>query len=94
MLIGSYYPADPRTANCTDVTGELFGGDVVGQGTATCQATMGCLQAAQDFRGVTDCVLAAKPEVSHEASELVRCMSVAADPLAECGAQIEACGAI
>jgi hypothetical protein len=94
MLIGSYYPADPRTANCTDVTGKLFGGDIIGQGTQTCQATMGCLQGAQDLKAVTDCMLAAKPEVAHEASELLRCTFVAADPLAECGAQIQTCGAI
>jgi Copper type II ascorbate-dependent monooxygenase, C-terminal domain len=94
MLIGSYYPADPRTANCTDVTGQMFGGDVVGQGTATCQATMGCFQKAQGLPAVTDCVLAAKPEVSHEASEVLRCMSVATDPGAECGEQIATCSTL
>ncbi|MCW5807943.1 MAG: hypothetical protein KIT31_36660 [Deltaproteobacteria bacterium] len=94
MLIGSYYPADPRTANCTDPTGQIFGGDVIGQGTATCQATMGCLQTAGDLRAVTDCILAAKPEVAHEASELVRCSIGAADPAAQCGAQIQACAAL
>lgn len=95
MLIGSYYPADPRTANCLDPAGQLPGGDWIGQGTATCQATLGCLQGAQGgLPAVTDCMLAAKPEVAHEASEALRCFMAATDPVAECGPQIQACGAM
>jgi hypothetical protein len=93
MLIGSYYPADPRTANCLDPSGELPGGDWVGNGTATCAATLGCIQQAQGLPDITDCVLAADPSpaVSHATSELVRCMFGARDLAAECGAQIQAC---
>jgi hypothetical protein len=94
MLIGSYYPADLRTSNCTDPTGETFGGDIVGQGTATCQATLGCFQGAGDLRGITDCLLAAKPEVAHVTSEVLRCMNSATDVGTECGAQIQACAAL
>jgi hypothetical protein len=93
MLIGSYYPADARTANCSDPSGELPGGDWVGQGTATCAATMGCLQSAQSLETITTCVQAADAAVSHEVSELVRCFISASDPGAECGPQISACGA-
>jgi hypothetical protein len=93
MLIGSYYPADPRTANCLDPSGQLPGGDWVGQGTATCAATMGCLQNAQGLDVVTTCVVAADPAVSREVSELVRCFMAASDPGAECGPQIGACSA-
>jgi len=95
MLIGSYYPADPRTANCLDAAGKLPGGDWVGSGSATCAQTMQCVQGTGgDFRALTDCMLAAKPEVAHESSELARCFFMATDPAAECGAQIQACAAI
>jgi hypothetical protein len=95
MLIGSYYPADPRTSNCTDATGKLPGGNWIGQGTASCQQTMGCIQQAQaqGLPGITDCMLAASPTVSSESSELLRCFIGAADPFADCGPQIQACAA-
>ncbi|HEU0029456.1 MAG TPA: hypothetical protein VFQ53_02400 [Kofleriaceae bacterium] len=92
MLIGSYYPADPRTAACLDATGKLPGGDWIGQGTATCQATLGCMQnAGGDFHAITDCMLGAKPEVAHVSSEMLRCFFGAANPASECSAQINAC---
>jgi hypothetical protein len=94
MLIGSYYPADLRTANCLDEAGQLPGGDWVGQGSATCQQTMGCLQGAGDNLGaVTDCVVASKADVSVELSAALRCFMTATDPLSQCGPQIQACGA-
>ena len=36
VLIGSYYPADPRTSTCLDESGQILGGEWIGQGTATC----------------------------------------------------------
>jgi hypothetical protein len=94
MLIGSYYPADPRTANCLDESGALPGGDWIGQGSATCQQTMGCLQGAgNNLHAVTDCVLASKPEVSVELSAALRCFMSATNPATQCGPQIQACGA-
>ena len=94
MLIGSYYPADPRTANCLDPSGKLPGGDWVGQGSATCQQTLGCLQTAGgQLHNVTDCVMASQPEVSVELSAALRCFMGATNPLGECGAQIQACSA-
>jgi hypothetical protein len=94
MLIGSYYPRDPRTARCLDAGGNLPGGDWIGQGTATCATTMGCFQGAKSFQDMTDCVLASKPDVAHPVSELARCLFVATNPLQQCGAQIQACGAL
>lgn len=91
MLIGSYYPADPRTSNCLDESGKLPGGDWIGQGTATCQQTMGCLQSAAGFPAMTDCMLAASPNVARASSDLLRCFFAAEDPVAQCGAQIQAC---
>ena len=94
MLIGSYYPADPRTANCLDENGALPGGDWIGQGSATCQQTLGCLQGAgTNLHAVTDCVLASKPEVSVELSAALRCFMGASNPASQCGPQIQACGA-
>ena len=94
MLIGSYYPADPRTANCLDETGKLPGGDWVGQGSATCKDTLTCVQGtAGNLQGVTDCVMAAKPEVSAEMSAALRCFMGAQNPFAECSPQIQACSA-
>jgi hypothetical protein len=95
MLIGSYYPADPLTANCLDPTGNLPGGDWVGQGTATCAQTLQCIQSASsDFHAITSCMLDSAPAVSHPASELLRCLFSASDPVTQCSAQIAACAAI
>ena len=95
MLIGSYFPADPRTANCLDASGQLPGGDWIGTGSQTCAQTMQCLQGTGgDFRALTDCMLAADPKVSHVSSELVRCFVASSDPGTQCGPQIEACAAL
>ena len=92
MLIGSYYPADARTASCTDAAGNLPGGDWIGQGTATCAQTAGCIQGAGgDLHAITDCVLASAPAVAHPMSELLRCLFGAANPATDCQAQITAC---
>jgi hypothetical protein len=96
MLIGSYYPADPRTSACTDESSGL-GGEWVGNGTATCAATFACFQTAfgaSDFiRAITDCVDAASPAVAGTSSAVLRCFANAEDPESECQAQIAACNA-
>ena len=91
MLFASYYPADPRTASCLDESGGFFGGEWIGQGTATCKQTMDCLQQAQGVPAMTDCMLAASPSVSRESSELLRCLVRTEDPQIECGPEIQAC---
>jgi hypothetical protein len=91
MLIGSYYPADARTASCLDATGKLPGGDWIGQGTASCAQTLGCVQSADGLEAITDCMLASDPSVSHPTSELLRCVFGAQDPAADCQSQIETC---
>ena len=101
MLIGSYYPADPRTANCQGANGEPFGGEWIGQGEATCADTMSCVLGI-DFenpgRDVTeplaDCVLASDGAVSAEASAFLRCLFSSADPINDCAEQMAACEAI
>jgi hypothetical protein len=94
MVIGSYYPADPRTSNCLDETGTLPAGDWYGQGTGTCQQMLGCLPGAgPGLRGVTDCMMETSPAVAHVSSELLRCMFTAQNPSTECAAQMQACAA-
>lgn len=95
MLIGSYYPADPRTAHCLDADGGS-GGEWVGNGTATCAETLGCVQAALgggfDLHALTDCFDAASPAVAHESSAMMNCFINRGDPSA-CQAEIAACQA-
>lgn len=97
MVVGSYYPADPRISNCLDEAGQLPGGDWIGSGTATCKQTMSCIQTAAGLRGMTDCILAATPTVAHATSELVRCFYgsqlAGKNPATECGPQIQTCAA-
>lgn len=93
MVVGSFYPADARTSNCLDETGQIPAGDWFGQGTGTCQQMLGCLQSAPDLRGATDCMMATSPAVAHASSEVLRCFFTARDPAAECGAQLQACAA-
>jgi hypothetical protein len=94
MLIGSYYPADARTANCLDESGKLPGGNWVGQGDKTCGETLSCLQATGgNLQLVTDCVVASKPDVSVEVSSALRCFMTATNPLTQCSSQISACNA-
>ena len=94
-LAASYYPADPRTAFCLEESGRALSAEWIGQGTATCQQTMGCLQEAvsKDLPAITDCMLAASPTVSAESSALLRCMFRAQNPLTECGVELQACAA-
>lgn len=97
MLIGSYYPANPRTSNCQLADGGL-GGEWVGNGTATCAATYTCfqsaVQAADVVRAVTDCIDAASPSVAAESSAVLRCLANSDDPATECQAVVTACQAI
>jgi hypothetical protein len=94
MLIGSYYPRDPHTADCTDENGNLAG-EWVGNGNASCAATWTCFQGAfqaqgNKLHGITDCIDKASPEVAAESSALLRCIFARNDP-AMCGAEIAAC---
>lgn len=95
MLIGSYWPADPRISNCLDAEGGM-GGTWIGEGEATCAQTWTCLQGAfgapDALRAITDCMVVARPEVAAESSALLRCFANGGDPGA-CAAQIAACEA-
>lgn len=94
MLIGSYYPADPRTSNCADADGGL-GGEWVGNGTATCAETFACLMeafgATDLIRAGADCIDAASPAVAAESSAVLRCFASAEDPATGCEAEVSAC---
>jgi hypothetical protein len=94
MLIGSYYPADPATANCLDQDFRIAG-EWVGNGTATCATTLGCLQTAfeaEDVIGaITDCMDEVDPRLAAPSSAVLACVMSSADPFVDCAAQIEAC---
>jgi hypothetical protein len=105
MLIGSYYPADPATANCMispdqPGTGNI-GAEWIGNGKATCKDTFACVQ--QSFGGgfslekMTDCLMASDPAVSKEMSDSVRCLilnlSAGKDPATACQTEFAACQA-
>jgi hypothetical protein len=100
MLIGSYYPADKRTANCLDESGENLAGEWIGEGTATCADTMSCVLGIDfsdpeidAFKLITDCALDADPAVSRESSDFLLCLFSSDDPVNDCAAQIETCQA-
>jgi hypothetical protein len=99
MLIGSYYPADPATAQCAFDPAKPYetanlGAEWVGQGKATCSETLTCMQQVflnfnlEDF---TRCVVASDPAVSREMSDVVQCVFTAKNPLADCTAQFDTC---
>jgi hypothetical protein len=102
MLIGSYYPASPGTANCAadpnapEETGSL-GGEWVGNGKATCAATMGCVQgtfsgAGDVFQGITSCMMESDPAVSKEMSDALRCLFMnGQNATTACKTQFDAC---
>ncbi|MFO0616786.1 MAG: hypothetical protein U0414_29600 [Polyangiaceae bacterium] len=96
MLIGSYYPTDRATANCEDDDGNLAA-EWVGEGSATCADTLGCIQSAfaadAPLQGITTCMLAADPAVSVESSAALDCILRSADPIHDCAPQIGACAA-
>ncbi len=94
MLIGSYYPADPRTANCLNETGNFLAGEWIGSGSASCAETLGCLEVAETLPALTNCMLAADPAVSKEASEVALCLVQSQDPQTQCATEIDACQAL
>lgn len=105
MLIGSYYPADPATANCLDdpnlpVDQNSIGGEWVGNGQATCAQTFDCIQQAlgkNSFEAMMSCVTASDPAVSPEMSAAIRCMfksfGQGKDPAMSCPMEFGACQA-
>jgi hypothetical protein len=102
MLIGSYYPADPATAQCALDPANPYqtaniGAEWVGDGTATCAETLDCFQ--QNFgpnftmEGFTHCVVGSDPAVSREMSDVAHCLFTTPDPMVNCKTQIDACAA-
>lgn len=104
MLIGSYYPADPWTANCQrekDLPpgSRMTGADWIGNGQATCAETAACVQqvivGGKGINGIMPCVSASDPSVSKEMSASLRCLfnayAAGKDPSTECQAEFAAC---
>jgi hypothetical protein len=95
MLVGPYWPADPRTSNCLDKKGDIAG-EWVGNGTTGCADTWSCLVDTFDEEDVvsriSDCLDASSPDVSAEVSSALRCV-IHEGALEGCEAQIAACEA-
>jgi hypothetical protein len=102
MFISSYWPAKPEVSNCATDPDNIedtqnLNANWVGQGTATCAETLVCIQqidpkGEDDFlHGLTDCVLASRPESSEVVSNGVRCLLTTDDPGNECAPEIDAC---
>ncbi len=102
MFISSYWPATPQVSNCAldpdDVQNtQNLNANWVGQGTAACPATLGCIAGIQSsgffefLADLTDCVLASRPESSVLVSDGVRCLMTSSDPQTECETEIDAC---
>lgn len=102
MFISSYWPAKNEVSNCAvdpnDVQNtQNLNADWIGQGTQTCTQTLVCIQGIEGegfygfLHGLTDCVLASRPESSEVVSDGVRCLMTKADPMTECAAEIDAC---
>ncbi len=104
MLIGSYYPANAWTANCRldtwkPASQSFPGADWVGNGSATCAATMSCVQQAlvggKGLEGLTPCVTNSNPAVSTEMSAALRCLfnsfDAGTDPTTVCKTEFATC---
>jgi len=101
MLIGSYYPADPATANCRaePMPGEpdFIGAEWVGDGKATCAETFACVQSAlsMGFEETMPCVTNSDPAVSREMSDALLCLfkslGAGQDPTMTCQTEFDAC---
>ncbi len=103
MFIASYWPARPEVSNCAVDANDVqrtqnLNADWVGNGTDTCVQVLGCMQQIEqgggffDFlHGLTDCVLASRPESSEVVSDGVRCILTKDDPQTECATEIAAC---
>jgi len=80
MLIGSYYPADPATANCLEPESDHLAAEWVGNREASCAQTLDCISSAgsdspDSLDGLTSCMDQADPAVAAAASNAVRARS-------------------
>ena len=103
MFIASYWPASPDVSNCALDANDILNtqnmnADWVGAGTKTCGETLQCVQGIEfdgDFyafiRGLTDCVIASRPESSEAVSDGIRCLLTKPNPITDCQAEIQAC---
>lgn len=96
MVIGSYYPANPAIANCLDESDdEKLAAEWIGEGEATCAATLICTVAAfsspEPLQALTECVFNSDPAKSAEVSETLNCVVASQDPANECADLIENC---
>jgi hypothetical protein len=75
-----------------------MGAEWVGEGSATCAETLGCVQAGTEgdfFQNLTNCVVDSDPAIAEPMSDAVRCLllslSAGEDPVASCTEPIGTC---
>jgi hypothetical protein len=111
MAIASYYPAKPHVSLCSGLESDpqvtnFMGAEWVGQGTETCNTSLGCFQTAVSsgpsgpidvLQRVSECVVASDPDVAPELSDAIGCTLSAFisgnNPFEDCTAAYGACGA-
>jgi hypothetical protein len=102
MLVAAYYPRVEGLGLCAadrerPWSTNGLGAEWVGHGTATCAATVDCVQNPDGdfFQNLQSCVNDADPAVSREVSDAVRCLLIAFndgdDPFEACAPQFETC---
>jgi hypothetical protein len=90
MLIGAYYPADRATSACLDPAG-MPASEWVGNGEASCAATLECVSAAKSDASLTRCMLQADPNVAAYTSNALHCALHSMDAERECAGELAAC---
>lgn len=97
MLIGPYFPRDPHLENCTDQNNTIAA-TWVGSGSATCGATLACMQSSKPFdqdQGASffGCVVDSCPDNATQVSEALRCQFSAGHGkcTAECSGMAQNC---
>jgi hypothetical protein len=109
MLIGSYYPADPKVSVCAydpeaPQATNFMGSEWVGQGETSCAESLQCFQDSIGGGGmfeilsqVTECVNASDPAVSKELSAAIGCsfasFMTGKSPIETCAPAYAACSA-
>jgi hypothetical protein len=100
VLVGAYYPRDEKFETC-GTTGQFAdqgtAATFIGTGTATCAATLACLQSAEQSTDPTPfftCMVDSCPAVADQLTKFLDCalnVPSGGDVTTVCGSQISAC---
>ena len=110
MFLGSYYPRNDAIGFCTRGRTPFMGAEWnIGTGDASCAQSFQCIVDANTkygttgssmnarqslYAGITECLIASRPSVSHVLSDMLGCLAVAPSTAAAvelCSSQISTC---